>query len=616
MSALASHAKDTQVKICIQRKLGGIGDILMTTPLAKAFKSQYPKCEFTYATKPGVLASVLENNPFIDKVIDFQSVNPAEYHLFADVTTTGLSYEKSTNPPKNRIDLFAEYVGVRLTDHKPTYCTAPKEQTWAETVLKKWFGERRNYKLIYLDIASVDQRRTWPIRHSIRLLSEITALRKDVRFVVNDFNRLLGRKWDYEFCEDVSAYGIRQSAALIEQCDLFIGPDSGMLHIAGALERDIVAVFGSTPAAARINHYQNAIAVETDLSCQPCWYRACHIKYKCLAGLEPFRVRDMALARLDDTTSVMQFRSPVHIFTLTPSDHESEMLAGYLKAGFGSLDITSQLNPSIVKPDAVIIEVIKTSLLERTDYPLLPTSKLKVAYLLVEESELSREAVNRITRGYDLLLTNSKEAMSVIARSGVAQPVYCVGQPICGAPRLSEPSKKHINVGAIILDRQRGNYDVLMTAAEQLNSSAQLRVLLPNEEHVSAKQYDLFWKDLNLFVDTSVNSSGLYAKEAMFRGVPAIAPYNQSTQDIPSGLFYGMITQKEEYVNYNEIGRRLGQGYVLGEQDIIQALTDVISSYEQQVQLAPEARDWVQKNSAQPQLKAIVNFLHQKLVNR
>jgi len=507
MSMLANLQQDDKVRICIQRKLGGIGDIIMTTPLAKAFKAQYAKCEFTYATTPGVLSSVLEHNPYIDNIVDFRSVNPADYHLFADVTTAGLSYEKSVNPPKNRIDLFAEYVGIRLTDHKPTYCTTPKEQAWVKVILNKWFGAREKYKLIYLDVASVDQRRTWPIGHSSRLLSEITALRKDVRFIVNDFHKHLGRTWDYELCEDVSSYGVRQGAALIEQCDLFIGPDSGMLHIAGALERNIVATFGSTPAAARINHYQNAIAVESKLPCASCWYKQCNIKYQCMSGIEPFRVRDAALAKLDDAIAVVDNldRFPIDVFTVTPSDHESETLADYLEAGFNNVGMSSCRNPSHISSDAVILEVIKTSLLKRTDYSMLPSGKMKVAYLLVEESQLSREAVNRITRGYNLLLTNSKEAMSVIAQSGVVQPVYCVGQPINKSLVLTQPDKIHMNIGTIILDRQRANYDVLLEAVEQLDIDVQLSVLLPNEASVSTKTYNAFWKNLNVFIDTSIN---------------------------------------------------------------------------------------------------------------
>ena len=37
-------------KICIKRRLGGIGDVLMTTPLIKAMKMLIPQCHLIYAT--------------------------------------------------------------------------------------------------------------------------------------------------------------------------------------------------------------------------------------------------------------------------------------------------------------------------------------------------------------------------------------------------------------------------------------------------------------------------------------------------------------------------------------------------------------------------------------
>jgi len=101
----------------------------------------------------------------------------------------------------------------------------------------------------------------------------------------------------------------------------------------------------------------------------------------------------------------------------------------------------------------------------------------------------------------------------------------------------------------------------------------------------------------------------------MLRGIPVVAPYNHSTQDIPSGLFYGMVTQTEEYVRYNEVDMRLGKGFLLQKDDIAQALFDMTSSYDEQVALVPEARNWVLCHSAYPQLRTIVNFIYQKLVN-
>ena len=54
--------------ICIKRRLGGIGDVIMTTPLLKAMKKLLPNCHLIYATdiaySNGALADIINHNPY------------------------------------------------------------------------------------------------------------------------------------------------------------------------------------------------------------------------------------------------------------------------------------------------------------------------------------------------------------------------------------------------------------------------------------------------------------------------------------------------------------------------------------------------------------------------
>ncbi len=70
---------------------------------------------------------------------------------------------------------------------------------------------------------------------------------------------------------------IRITAAIIELCDLFIGNDSGLMHLATAVDTPTVAIFGLT------NHQAwgpytgsipgKAAVVRLDLPCMPCYFR-------------------------------------------------------------------------------------------------------------------------------------------------------------------------------------------------------------------------------------------------------------------------------------------------------------------------------------------------------
>jgi lipopolysaccharide heptosyltransferase II len=71
---------------------------------------------------------------------------------------------------------------------------------------------------------------------------------------------------------------IHETAAIIQQCDLFLGNDSGPMHIAAALGVPVVAVFGPSnrrawgPYTPPGEPEQHTI-VSRDLPCMPCLYR-------------------------------------------------------------------------------------------------------------------------------------------------------------------------------------------------------------------------------------------------------------------------------------------------------------------------------------------------------
>ena len=75
--------------------------------------------------------------------------------------------------------------------------------------------------------------------------------------------------------------GLGEAAALIAQCDLFIGNDSGLLHMALAADVPTVAIFGATPPAQLLPPGARAMAVRTEFPCQPCYRHQPLFDYKC-----------------------------------------------------------------------------------------------------------------------------------------------------------------------------------------------------------------------------------------------------------------------------------------------------------------------------------------------
>jgi len=70
---------------------------------------------------------------------------------------------------------------------------------------------------------------------------------------------------------EVRDTSLRELMAILSICDVFVGNDSGPLHISGALGTPVVGVFGPTHSSlGYAPRNDKAIVVESDLNCRPC----------------------------------------------------------------------------------------------------------------------------------------------------------------------------------------------------------------------------------------------------------------------------------------------------------------------------------------------------------
>lgn len=309
-SRLDGLLRGKKPKICIYRRLGGIGDVIMTTPLLKHIKRLLPNCHLVYATNlvysNGALGDVIRNNPFVDELVSCDTVTARDYDLFTDVTATGLAREKKGQVPPNRIDMFAEQLGVDISsDPVPTYVVTNDEREWAEKLVEQEAlpHDRKDITLIGIQVKSNDNRRTWPLEHNKHLVELLTQDPK-VRVALFHWEKRNHFKARQSF---ICSYNLRYTAALLEQCDVVVAPDSSLLHLAGALQKKTVALFGSVPPESRVNHYANCTAITAGLPCSGCWYSpSCGGRIACMKELKPEMIEDAIKTKLVENTKVQK----------------------------------------------------------------------------------------------------------------------------------------------------------------------------------------------------------------------------------------------------------------------------------------------------------------------
>jgi heptosyltransferase-2 len=78
----------------------------------------------------------------------------------------------------------------------------------------------------------------------------------------------------------VGCTSVRQMAALMERCRVFVGNDSGPMHLAAALDRPILALFGPGSPARTAPYMEPSryVALTNDYPCSPCrqdFFREC-----------------------------------------------------------------------------------------------------------------------------------------------------------------------------------------------------------------------------------------------------------------------------------------------------------------------------------------------------
>lgn len=75
--------------------------------------------------------------------------------------------------------------------------------------------------------------------------------------------------------------------ALFSQCQLFVGNDSGAMHIAAAVGLPVVAVFGPTDPLGTAPVTPRCTIVQEKPYCSPCFLRRCPTDHRCMTRITP-----------------------------------------------------------------------------------------------------------------------------------------------------------------------------------------------------------------------------------------------------------------------------------------------------------------------------------------
>jgi len=95
---------------------------------------------------------------------------------------------------------------------------------------------------------------------------------------------------------------VAELPALLSRCHLFLGNDSGAMHVAAAVGLPVVAVFGPTDPFGTAPVTPRATIVQQKPYCSPCFLRRCPTDHRCMTQIAPERVGGTLLRVLSEVS--------------------------------------------------------------------------------------------------------------------------------------------------------------------------------------------------------------------------------------------------------------------------------------------------------------------------
>jgi heptosyltransferase-2 len=321
--------RDRKTRRILIIKLISVGDVLFTTPAVRALRLGFPRAHLTYLVGSWS-RDVIENNPNLDEIIVYDAPRHSQdrgrawlstlgclrqlrrkrfdmavvfhrtsfagllallagvpnrvgfdYHGQGRFLTQRVAYEVG----KHEVDRYLDVVrclGLSPAGLWTEMQVGKKEQDEASQLLRA--NGLKPDEIIFAVLPGGGKNpgtfmptKRWPADRFARLIDEMAR-----RFQVKVL--LVGGPGDEEVVGSVISQmesravnlvgktTFKQLAAVLQRCRLFIGGDSGPLHIAAAVGTPTVGIFGPSDPRLVAPRGEKHLAVWKKVSCSPCYW--------------------------------------------------------------------------------------------------------------------------------------------------------------------------------------------------------------------------------------------------------------------------------------------------------------------------------------------------------
>jgi lipopolysaccharide heptosyltransferase II len=339
-----------------------LGDVLMATPVIAALRQAFPRARMDFAVG-GWSRAMVENNPHLDGLVDCGSVGSGgrrSWREYLDLArriraakyeacfvldrsplisllpylggipqrvgldSQGRGFSLTVGVPvvglKHEAELYLDTVravGVEVKDARLEFYPTEEDRRHVAEMLAlspaEGLSTAPQAPLVVIHPAGgsnpgmILSAKRWPPQRFAALADRL--IEEDVAQVC-----LVGGPGDGPIAVSIKD-GMRQEprdltgqltfgqlGALLERCNLFIGHDTGAMHLAVAVGAPVVAIFGPSDPRMYGPYGENNVALWHDVGCNPCllhgrWDTACR-RFRCIEAVTVEEVWQAAIASL------------------------------------------------------------------------------------------------------------------------------------------------------------------------------------------------------------------------------------------------------------------------------------------------------------------------------
>jgi len=265
----------------------GIGDIMVMLTMIPGLKAMLPDWTIRIITERPEWA--LLGHDYAISLKEAEALGTRGEKHFKQFEKDWTDYDLDAIGEKLlRHELFARRLGV--TPVRPKLNIQPDIMYWAKQII----DNTQNRKVVGVAPYATSEQRTWPDENWVLLLERLLAGGYKPIMIGGPGE---GERSRFYPCVRFWGMGPQRTAAMLAQCNIVVGNDSGMAHVASMLDIPTIVIGAPTDTPRIFGWYGKTVCVQARSECSMCYWRRgrrfrqeCNYRCRVIGAIEPAEV--------------------------------------------------------------------------------------------------------------------------------------------------------------------------------------------------------------------------------------------------------------------------------------------------------------------------------------